>query len=233
MELPCYVVSLKRELARREHTVRELGREGIRFEFVDAVDGKELRADERISRSLGVPIVSGDIACTMSHGLAMKTMLAHGHERALIVEDDVWLAPGFAQTIGKLLSAPVSWEFLKLAGFWAPSYTKCVEHHGYRFIWPEIASLSGQGYVITAAGANKFIPFTQPADDIFDLLVQQVWRTKIDLVEVLPRLVGGIDVASTIEHERQSAYTKPRTFAARWQRRASKLRRSFWKHLRR
>jgi glycosyl transferase, family 25 len=225
--LPCFVISLKRSIDRREHITREFDREGIRFDFVDAVDGRELRSSKRISPSLGLPIIPADIACTMSHGLAMKAMLERGHDRAIIFEDDARLAPGFASTVEVLLSAPIEWGFLKLCG---PSvhFSKSVAFCGYNFVWPDTPATCAAGYVITSAAARKLIPLTDPAHDVFDHIVQQTWKTKISVVEVFPRLVSWTGMPSTIARGR--VYHRD-TFSAVWRRRLFLLRKSIWKRM--
>ena len=78
-----FVVSLKRSVDRRASMVTELERCGLRYEFVDAVDGRSLTASQRerysATESLrlhGRELTSGEIGCALSHLLLYERMVA-------------------------------------------------------------------------------------------------------------------------------------------------------------
>lgn len=64
-------------------------------------------------------------------------------------------------------------------------------------------------------------------EDIFDEMVQQVWKHKARVLEVVPRPVGAIHTPSTILD--RDIYLGQRTSFGRWMRRVTKLQRSLWK----
>jgi glycosyl transferase family 25 len=227
---PCFVVSLKRSLDRRAHIAAEFAREGVPFAFIDAIDAMEINPQRITSPSLGHPLVAGDIACTMSHGRAMQTMLDQGYDRAIIFEDDATLIPGFLAATDALLAANVRWDFLKLCG--PPiALANFVRHERFTFVWPHTPSVCCPGYIITSAGARKLVPLTDPALDVFDHILRQPWKTKLELVEVVPRLVGwmGSSMPSTIGRGEQ--YNRD-SLASKFRRRLYGYRRSIWKRLR-
>jgi glycosyl transferase family 25 len=223
--IPALVISLRRAEARRAHIAREFEREGVPFEFVNATDGRELPPVNRVSPSFGVHMGHGDIACTMSHGIAMKIVVRRGYECAMIFEDDACLAPRFAERATRLLSEAAGWDVLKFSGSSVPPF----DRREREIIWPILPSLHCQGYAITMEGARKLMPFTDPPYDCFDLLMQQVWRTRLRVLEAVPRLVEALETDSFIGPS--DRYGKPRGWAS-WRRRANKARRSIWKRLR-
>jgi glycosyl transferase family 25 len=96
-----YVVNLARSPDRRAHIANELAKTGIDYEFVDAVDGRELNigdvalVDRVAARdgSLGdtAAAVAGGVGCVLSHQRVYQKVVADGHDRALVLEDDMVL----------------------------------------------------------------------------------------------------------------------------------------------
>lgn len=85
LDLPIYYVNLDRSTDRRERLEETFARIGVRATRVPAIDGAtEINIDE-----LDGPLPATDVACRRSHMRALEMMLADGHSRALIVEDDV------------------------------------------------------------------------------------------------------------------------------------------------
>jgi glycosyl transferase family 25 len=90
-----YVINLARSPDRRAHIVAELQRTGLTYEFIDAVDGRNLDLDDT---TLVDPVLiarysfpAGTAGCSLSHLSAYKKILADGFEHALILEDDIAL----------------------------------------------------------------------------------------------------------------------------------------------
>jgi len=78
VDVPCLVISLKRATDRRNHIAAEFEKAGLSFEFIDATDARDLPARHRLSPEFGLPIAPGDLACTISHGRAMKHVIERG-----------------------------------------------------------------------------------------------------------------------------------------------------------
>jgi glycosyl transferase family 25 len=123
-----FVVSLRRAADRRARVGAALA--GLRFEFLDAVDKKDLDRDrlvregtwdERRTRGAyrsGAGMSLGAIGCALSHRKLYEDMLANGWERMLVLEDDVVPripeVAGVAEALGEL---PAGWELCYL-GYW-------------------------------------------------------------------------------------------------------------------
>lgn len=104
MEIPVYVISLKRDIERREKISHRLNGFNIKFSFYDAIDSTAHENAEVIElmKSKGGHadvMTKGEIACTLSHHGVYKTLLNSGSEWAIILEDDVIISDRFRHVI--------------------------------------------------------------------------------------------------------------------------------------
>jgi len=101
IELPLYVVSVPHCIGRRMRVTERLKQKGLKWRFVDAIDGDDsilLRKSFRFELGTGPriyqpthrnkPISDRELACTLSHFLAIKQAWYDRSPMALIVEDD-------------------------------------------------------------------------------------------------------------------------------------------------
>lgn len=91
-QIPIYVISLARAVARRREITAHLNKLGLRFELVDAVDGARIPAEER--RAMQVPgrdLLPGHLGCYLSHIEAHRRIEEGTAPLALILEDDARL----------------------------------------------------------------------------------------------------------------------------------------------
>jgi glycosyl transferase family 25 len=91
-----YIINLARSPERRAHITAEMGKTGIDYEIVEAVDGRELDLDDaRTIESIAPSMLSESwflpthVACALSHLRVYQKILADGQDRALVLEDDV------------------------------------------------------------------------------------------------------------------------------------------------
>ena len=108
-----YVINLARSPDRRSHTIAELEKRAIDYEFVEAIDGDELDlSDPLVTEDIAPPFLRANfhrprvVACALSHLSVHRKMIADGLEAALVLEDDV-IAPSdlarLADDIGERL----------------------------------------------------------------------------------------------------------------------------------
>ena len=92
---PVFVISLEEATSRRERIARHLGKLGIKFEFIAAVNGKRL--DKAYAESVTTPMFRnavgwrGALGCALSHVSIFRRMESENLAQALILEDDVVL----------------------------------------------------------------------------------------------------------------------------------------------
>lgn len=123
-----FVISMRRAAERRARMIERLA--GLRFEFFDAVDKKDLdRAqlvrdgaydERRVRRAyrLGHEMPLGLVGCSLSHRALYEQAAAKGWDRTVIFEDDVVpRAPDVAALADALRELPPTWELCYL-GYW-------------------------------------------------------------------------------------------------------------------
>ncbi len=100
--LPVYVINLDRRPDRLETIAADLGRLGLPFERVPAVDARRLPAGDLADRN---PLMrAGSKACMLSHSEALRRFLATESGAAMILEDDAELARDLPAVCG-----PTGW----------------------------------------------------------------------------------------------------------------------------
>ena len=86
MNLPVYVISLARAADRRESITALLNADGIEYELVDAVDGRQLDLNacnppvnpDKCWKRYGVVMPAGAVGCALSLARICITISAHG-----------------------------------------------------------------------------------------------------------------------------------------------------------
>jgi glycosyl transferase family 25 len=90
-----YVINLARSVDRRAHMTAELGRTGLTYQIITAVDGRtvDLQDSAVVDPTMLAhnDFPAGTVGCALSHLRAYATILAAGLEHALVLEDDVRL----------------------------------------------------------------------------------------------------------------------------------------------
>ena len=98
--MKAYCINLDRRPDRLQHMTGLLARHGIGFERVAAVDGRDPQvaaaaADCREGMS-GHRMSAGAYACFQSHREVWRRLVASGAPHAMVLEDDLLIAEGFA-----------------------------------------------------------------------------------------------------------------------------------------
>jgi glycosyl transferase family 25 len=101
-----YVLSVKTFADRIAHVERELGRHGIRFEFIFEHDADEIDA-ATVARCFTGAATSlrRQMSLTLKHMQAWRRACERGQRRILVFEDDVVLHPMFRARMAEALSA--------------------------------------------------------------------------------------------------------------------------------
>ncbi len=192
-----FAVVLDRDRARRRHLERELARERIAAEIVPAVDGRDLTAGAlgELHRrgdlaAAAAELNRGQIACALSHLRVLERIRERGCRRALVLEDDALLAPGFRERLAERLGqAPPAWDLLYL--FRSPHPSSVLSEidgsaHFGRATYP----LGTVGYVVSGRGAGRILALVRPVYfTIDDMLAEHVQGGRLEAYGVLPALV--------------------------------------------
>lgn len=121
-----YVINLARSPERRAHITAELGKTGIQYEIVSAVDGRDLNlADTQIvdpAFAGEYPAHPGIVGCALSHLEVYRKVLDDGLEMACVLEDDV-LVPADLGALTDTLAPHMTGAEVVLLNF--QSYAPC------------------------------------------------------------------------------------------------------------
>nr|WP_314267978.1 glycosyltransferase family 25 protein [uncultured Moellerella sp.] len=103
-QIPIFIVSLQRDIARRAAISQFLDNQGLEYEFIDAIDGAKLSDDyfNSFPSPHGRPSGKNALACSLSHQSVYKKIIDEGIEWALILEDDVIIDDRLAPLIQEL-----------------------------------------------------------------------------------------------------------------------------------
>ena len=177
-----YVINLARSPDRRVHIVAELQRTGLTYEFVDAVDGRNLDLDDT---ALIDPVLiaryafpAGTAGCSLSHLTTFKKIVEDGLDRALILEDDIALPADLNELVEDIAEHMTGAEVALLNYASCPPGPLRISSHGAiqlsssrQFALPiDLRQLVNSGaYVITREACERAIegllPIRAAADD--------------------------------------------------------------------
>ena len=184
-----FVISLERARQRRAHMDRLLRDLGMSAEFVSAVDGRALSAQQRSRYDAAkaridyrAEMSDAEIGCYLSHYGLYERMCREGIALALILEDDICAAPTLPQIVTELAGHPErSWDVVRLqTARRKVAEPESAAAHGalvrpvrggglYRL---DTHVLGGCGYLITLQGARTMLSFgariTRPIDQTLD-----------------------------------------------------------------
>ncbi len=133
---------------------------GDRFERLEAVVGTSV--PERLAHQFSSPgkLMPGEIGCYASHLLAAEQIIVRGLPYAIIMEDDVELAPDFLEVSEQAASAcSAGWDVISLCGFKIDKgvhagVAKIGTREFVRFLRPPKATAA---YILSYSGALKLL----------------------------------------------------------------------------
>jgi glycosyl transferase family 25 len=193
-----FAVVLERDPARRRHIAATLAREGVAAEIFPAVDGRaldsatlaELTRRGDLAPAFAADLNHGQIACALSHLRVLERIRERGYARALVLEDDADLVPGFqAELADRLRQAPAGFDLLYLFSSPHPaSDLRAIEGCAAwrRAVYP----LGTVGYVVSQQGAERILRLIKPVYfTIDDMLAEQVAAGRLAAYGAAPALV--------------------------------------------
>ena len=203
---PIFVISLAREVERRNAMRRELA--GFDFQFFDAVDGDRL--DESAYRPRmqaewwrvmrGRDLAPGEIGALLSHWLVWRRMVEAGTPCAIVLEDDARLEDGFAAVVEEILKADAAWDIVQLA----PKRQYRIDRvlamlDGVRWLVRYRRRFGGAtGYLIRLEAAEALLHYCWRIRAPVDWLYAEWWRNGLVFLAVDPAIVRGAGWPSTI-----------------------------------
>jgi glycosyl transferase family 25 len=176
--LKAYLINLDRSEDRLAHMREELGRAGVEFERIAAVDGAALGADAledfRNARSAANPSgwLPGEAGCFLSHFEAWRRIASTGDPWAAVFEDDLRVSPD----LGRLLASDD----------WIPSGADVVRLEANRSM-----RLSGGRAITAVSGREVYLARSGTAGAAGYVIASSTCRS---LLETPPHLHTVLDV---------------------------------------
>lgn len=181
-DIPLYYINLNRNPDRRRYMEDQIRLYNIKNqERIEAIDGQKF-----LDRDLDGGIVRlskkyvqffnnyskyslGELGCTLSHILAIRTAYDNGDDIALILEDDVSLAlvPFWKVSLKDVIqSAPKDWKIINLCGL----QRKCYEgNRDKEFLpFPDYVCWGAQAYLINRRGMETILEEMPKGNIILD-----------------------------------------------------------------
>lgn len=194
--LPIFVISLKRRIDRLQHMQAVLASRGLKGEFIEAVDGQALTAEENAlydrSRALsvyGAEMNAAEIGCHLSHQKAYRRIVEEGHDVALVLEDDIECDADFAAVLDSVLAAPRrDWLVLRLQSTKGeiingskPSTQGDMSEvfHGRTLSRVRAGVLGGCAYLIRNEGARRMLRYAHRPFMPIDQTMDRYWENGI------------------------------------------------------
>ncbi|MDR2430222.1 MAG: glycosyltransferase family 25 protein [Puniceicoccales bacterium] len=193
MKLGLLLINLDRHPERLEHMRRQLDATALPWERIPAVDGNkgggEGYSPELNQRHFHRELSPGERACFASHRKAWQHLLYQGWDGAIILEDDIELAPDFATLAHSLATTQHHWEALKLMGFNRNRILSRtpLDATGRWEIGDYLKAPSATcAQVITATAATRLLKTTKHFGVPVDTAMQYHWRTNVIFQAILP-----------------------------------------------
>jgi glycosyl transferase, family 25 len=210
---PVFVINLDRDTERLASVSRELAAAGVAFTRIPAVLGAErldepglvdLAAYRRRNRADSPR--GGELGCHLSHIRALEAFLATGAPRAVILEDDVALLPGFRETV-EALGERDDWDLAKLF-----CYHRGLPVRGRRLAAGRrlcvhlLITTSTAAYAINRRGAETLVRALLPMREPIDHAQDRPWESGLRIRGVRPLVVelAGVARQTTLGYEDRS-----------------------------
>lgn len=125
MNMKTYIINLEKDKDRMTFMDDQMNMLGIKYDRVEAVDGKTYIGDEYDKefaiKENGLPLKSGELGCLLSHKRCWQKFLESDDEYALIFEDDVFIKnKNFKDTLDKVIlenNKNNNWDYLQIDYF--------------------------------------------------------------------------------------------------------------------
>jgi len=196
---PIFVINLKGSAERHAACAEQLERLGLTPEFIEAVDGRKL-SDAEVSeivdepgrlRRAPKPLSKAEVGCYLSHLKVMEKLVAEEIDQALVMEDDLLAdetLPGILDALADKALPP--YEVIKL-GISEPQvkpFTPILPltAEGAALVRHHNVVNSNLAYVITRAGAERFLGYARPIRYPVDVAMNRSWRHGLDILAVRP-----------------------------------------------
>lgn len=178
MDIPVYVISLKRSVERRNHAIDQLNSLNVPFQIIEAVDGYGLSDQDILTNpdyglwkfgSRTRHLWQGEIGCVLSHFKIYLKMIEEDIKAVCILEDDIDLMKDFKNFLNYENLELIDWDIFYLGHH--SKYSKREAHSknkkelkilNYTAGEPIELPMGSYGYIIKKNAAVKILKYGYP-----------------------------------------------------------------------
>jgi len=191
MPTDIFVINLDRSperLAKIDQRLKELG---VRYTRVPAVDGRFLDSALRTA-PLGKerffrPLENGEYGIYQSHRVCWQRVLDEGLDWAIVLEDDVVLAPTFVEVPAAIAQLRPEWDVIKLSKGFRKRRTWDLTAAGpFTAVAFNKIPAGTQGYVVSRRGAERLLRGYRRMMRPVDIDIQHWWETRTEVIGLSP-----------------------------------------------
>jgi len=170
------VVNASSFVERRRHVEAELARFGLAGEFIHDFDADDITPELDRRWFAGDRLNRGQKSCALKHVEALRRIVASGWRHCLVLEDDVVLAPGFAEGVRAALeeARTETAPHVVYIGAGGNFYTPASQRRPGRRLYPAAKGRFADSYILGRREAALRLaaierqPLTMPIDVVFD-----------------------------------------------------------------
>ena len=168
-----YVINLARSVDRRAHMTAELKKTGMNYEFITAVEGRDLDLSDTSLVDPSLPtltqFLAGTAGAALSHLSVYQKIIEDGLDKALVLEDDV-LLPADLESLTDAVADQLTGSEVALLSINSIDPCKVSREGAIRLPSSRLLALpidvfrprSGGAYVITREACERLVKFIIP-----------------------------------------------------------------------
>lgn len=201
--LKILVISLLDAQSRRVKATKALNETNLKWEFLDAIDGRKLTHPpkeydpKKVSRLLGFELTPGEIGCFLSHKKAWQKCF-HSQQITLILEDDFLLKPNFLDAVSIAINEFHDWDIFRLQALSDTPSRLLAEYETLKVVKNLKDPLASAGYLVKPDGAKKLLDNSTNIFEPIDHFLEHTKFHQAKIVAIKPYVIEINQLPTTI-----------------------------------
>jgi glycosyl transferase family 25 len=196
--LQILVISLAHSIDRQSKVASEMGKTGLAWSFLDAVDGSKLKlatsgyTAAKVKRLLGFELTPKEVGCYLSHMKAWRACVEK-NQPTLIFEDDFLLQPHFESVLATLLDDHHDWQIVRLQALCDCAHTVAADFGEYQLVKNQGDPLGATAYLVNPASAKVLLSHSSEVYEPLDHYIEHHEKHGLTMMAVTPYPVTVVD----------------------------------------
>jgi glycosyl transferase family 25 len=199
-------VNLARAPERKAFMQAQADEFGIELEFIDAVDGQKIDIaevadyahEERLKYA--PDLKPNEVACVLSHKMALRQFLESDADAAVVLEDDAVLGANLVAFVEAAVSLPFEWDAINLENRNAKPLQPALAHlPGSSVCASAWLSKGATAYLYSRKGAESILKALSPFRHTYDVKLGMYWKHGFTFLCANPPVVKEVRMPSTID----------------------------------